>query len=163
MLRVYQLARALTATLIRGNEAIFARAQAHALSILSFETRLHIAIELPIQKYILNSQPWLMTILAKIYYSHIFVGVVFLVYMYAPPPKTLIHQTNQPPATPTSPPQPSAPSAAPSPPTMPSPSSSSPSTAAPRRACSRRNTASSTCCTPPSPTPAPRGPTTASS
>lgn len=79
---VYQLARALTATLIRGNEAIFARAQAHALSILSFETRLHIAIELPIQKYILNSQPWLMTILAKIYYSHIFVGVVFLVYIY---------------------------------------------------------------------------------
>lgn len=83
VLRVYQLARALTATLIRGNEAIFARAQAHALSILSFETRLHIAIELPVQKYILNSQPWLMTILAKIYYSHIFVGVVFLVYMYA--------------------------------------------------------------------------------
>ncbi|EKG21280.1 integral membrane protein [Macrophomina phaseolina MS6] len=79
---VYQLARALTATIIRGNEAIFARAQAHAISILSFETRLHIAIELPIQKYILNHQPWLMTIFAKIYYSHIFVGVVFLVYIY---------------------------------------------------------------------------------
>lgn len=80
---VYQLARALTATLIRGNEAIFARAERHAISILSFEKRLHIAIELPVQQYILNKQPWLMPILAKIYYSHIFVGVVFLVYIYA--------------------------------------------------------------------------------
>ncbi|KAK0640504.1 hypothetical protein DIS24_g9303 [Lasiodiplodia hormozganensis] len=85
---VYQLARALTATIIRNNEAVFARAEAHALAILSFEKRLHFAIELPIQKYILNHMPWLMPILAKIYYSHITVGVIFLVYIYTylPPP-----------------------------------------------------------------------------
>lgn len=83
---MYQLARALTATIIRNNEAVFARAEAHAISILSFEKRLHFAIELPIQQYILNHMPWLMPILAKIYYSHITVGVIFLVYMYVTPP-----------------------------------------------------------------------------
>ncbi|KAL1641481.1 hypothetical protein SLS58_005986 [Diplodia intermedia] len=87
--RVYQLARALTTTLIRNNDAVFARAEAHALAILSLEKRLHIAIELPLQQHILNHLPWLMPILAKIYYSHITVGVVFLVYTYTYlPPRT---------------------------------------------------------------------------
>ncbi|KAF2089043.1 integral membrane protein [Saccharata proteae CBS 121410] len=78
----YQLARALSATLIRNNESIFAASRSHSLSILSLEHTLRIDIERGVQQYILSNMPWLMPILAKVYYSHIVVGVVFIVYTY---------------------------------------------------------------------------------
>lgn len=80
--RVYQLLRAFSARCIAGNEAIFARAQAHALSILRLEKILGIDVELQIQQHILTSKEWLMPWLAKIYYSHISLGVCFIVYTY---------------------------------------------------------------------------------
>ncbi|KAL1898672.1 hypothetical protein Cpir12675_001779 [Ceratocystis pirilliformis] len=85
---VYQLLRAISARMIAGNQAIFERAQGHALQVLRAEQYLGIAIEQPFQQYVLTQHPWLMSILAKIYYSHITVGVCFLVYMfkYVPAP-----------------------------------------------------------------------------
>ncbi|KAF2140839.1 uncharacterized protein K452DRAFT_41533 [Aplosporella prunicola CBS 121167] len=93
---VYQLARALTATLIRDNDAVFALARAHALSLLALEQRMGIAIELPLQQYVLHHLPGLMPLLAKIYYSHILIGVLFLIYTYtylAPPTYQRIRRT----------------------------------------------------------------------
>ncbi|OCL08001.1 hypothetical protein AOQ84DRAFT_341008 [Glonium stellatum] len=78
----YQLARAYSAYLIRDNETIRSLAQSHALFILTQEKRLGIDIEQHIQEYILCGFPWLMPVLAKIYHSHIIVGVVFIVYIY---------------------------------------------------------------------------------
>ncbi|KAK8252634.1 integral membrane protein [Phyllosticta capitalensis] len=78
----YQLARALTATLIRNNKAIFSTARDHALSVLSLEQRLGFAVELRLQRLILGYAPGLMDLFATIYYSHIVVGVAFLVYIY---------------------------------------------------------------------------------
>ncbi|KAF2264369.1 hypothetical protein CC78DRAFT_449759, partial [Lojkania enalia] len=79
---VYQLARAYSAHLIRRNADVNQLAEAHALALLHLEQRLNIAIELPIQKFILSHLPWLMPVLAKIYLSHIIVGVCFIVYTY---------------------------------------------------------------------------------
>lgn len=58
------------------------RAQSHALKLLRFESILGINIEQSFQHYILTQHPWLMPILAKVYYSHISIGVCFLVYTY---------------------------------------------------------------------------------
>jgi len=49
---------------------------------LSLEHRLHIDIELLVQRFVLDKLPWLMDHLARVYYSHIVVGVVFYVYYY---------------------------------------------------------------------------------
>ncbi|KAK7414670.1 hypothetical protein QQX98_006527 [Neonectria punicea] len=79
---IYQLLRAFSARMIAGNEAIFIRARDHALQILAFEHFLGIDIEQRFQAYIMNEQAWLMPILANVYYSHISVGVGFIVYVY---------------------------------------------------------------------------------
>ncbi|KAM0284301.1 hypothetical protein ACHAQH_002095 [Verticillium albo-atrum] len=79
---IYQLMRAFSARMIAGNKDIFMRAQSHALSILSFEQTLGIAIEQPLQAYILKNHPDIMAIFARIYYSHICLGIVFIIYIY---------------------------------------------------------------------------------
>ncbi|KAL1998598.1 hypothetical protein VTN02DRAFT_5917 [Thermoascus thermophilus] len=80
---IYQGLRAVSARAIQGNEAVFDTAYHHALQILSLEHHLHIDVELAVQRFILDKAPWLMyNVLARIYYSHIVLGVVFLVYCY---------------------------------------------------------------------------------
>ncbi|KAI8281703.1 hypothetical protein K4K56_011653 [Colletotrichum sp. SAR 10_98] len=86
---VYQLLRAFSARMIAGNEAVFNRARDHAISILNFERFFGFDIELGVQQYVLNSVPWLMPILAKVYYSHISLGICFIIYTYSfLPPST---------------------------------------------------------------------------
>ncbi|KAJ5404135.1 hypothetical protein N7509_004006 [Penicillium cosmopolitanum] len=79
---IYQGSRAISARVIAGHKAIFDKAEHHALSILSLESTLSINIELPTQQFVLKKTPWLILILAQIYYSHIILGVAFLVYSY---------------------------------------------------------------------------------
>ncbi|PSN67395.1 hypothetical protein BS50DRAFT_493886, partial [Corynespora cassiicola Philippines] len=78
----YQLARAYSATLIRTSPTAHATAINHARSILHLEQRIGIALELPTQRFILDRTPWLMPLLARVYYSHIVVGILFIVYTY---------------------------------------------------------------------------------
>lgn len=52
------------------------------MQLLSFEHILYIDIELSVQQFVLNKAPWLMDHLARVYYSHIVVGVAFYVYCY---------------------------------------------------------------------------------
>ncbi|KAG5661008.1 hypothetical protein KAF25_002651 [Fusarium avenaceum] len=86
---IYQGLRALSARMIAGNEAVFTRAQDHALQILGFESLFGLDIEQQFQSYIMHKQSWLMPVLAKIYYSHISVGILFLIYIYTYlPPST---------------------------------------------------------------------------
>ncbi|TEA10394.1 hypothetical protein C8034_v010104 [Colletotrichum sidae] len=85
---IYQLLRALSARLIAGNEAVFVTARDHAISILNFERFFGFDFELGTQQYVLNNMPWLMPILAKIYYSHISLGVCFIIYTYTFLPPT---------------------------------------------------------------------------
>lgn len=79
---IYQGLRAFSARMIAGNEAVFNRAREHAIQILSFERFIGVDIEQRFQQYIMKDQAWLMPILAKVYYSHISLGVCFLVYIY---------------------------------------------------------------------------------
>ncbi|KAK1991938.1 integral membrane protein [Colletotrichum falcatum] len=79
---VYQLLRAFSARMIAGNEAVFARAREHAVSILKLERALGLDVELGVQRRVLDNAPWLVPYLANIYYSHISLGIVFLVYCY---------------------------------------------------------------------------------
>ncbi|KAL2824031.1 PAP2 superfamily-domain-containing protein [Aspergillus cavernicola] len=79
---IYQGLRAISARAISGNEAIFNKAEQHARQILMLEHTLHIDIELRVQKFVLAKAPWLMGFLARVYYSHIIVGVLFFVYCY---------------------------------------------------------------------------------
>ncbi|KAJ0303894.1 hypothetical protein COL516b_006337 [Colletotrichum fioriniae] len=84
-----ELLRAFSARMIAGNEAVFARARNHAISILKFEHFFGIDVELGLQKYVLNNMPWLMSYLAKIYYFHISLGIIFIIYCYTfLPPST---------------------------------------------------------------------------
>ncbi|KAJ2906131.1 integral membrane protein [Zalerion maritima] len=85
---IYQGFRAFSARTIAGNEAVFNLARDHALNILKFEQTLGFAMEQPLQHYILENMPGLMDILARIYYSHISLGVCFIIYTYTclPPP-----------------------------------------------------------------------------
>ncbi|KAF4463629.1 integral membrane [Fusarium albosuccineum] len=85
---IYQGLRAFSARMIAGNEAIFSRAREHALQILDLEAVFGLDIEQRFQAYVMNEQAWLMPILAKIYYSHICVGICFLVYIYTYLPPT---------------------------------------------------------------------------
>ncbi|KAF5238919.1 hypothetical protein FAUST_5255 [Fusarium austroamericanum] len=86
---IYQGLRAFSARTIAGNEDIFDRARDHALQILRLESLFGLDIERNFQTYIMSEQPWLMSILAKIYYSHISVGILFLIYIYTYlPPST---------------------------------------------------------------------------
>ncbi|GKZ20959.1 hypothetical protein AbraIFM66950_007182 [Aspergillus brasiliensis] len=79
---IYQGLRAFSARMISGHKTIFNTAELHALSILSFEHFLHLDIELSVQRYVLEQKPWLMGFLARVYYSHIVLGVIFIVYCY---------------------------------------------------------------------------------
>ncbi|KAM5343187.1 hypothetical protein ACJ41O_014153 [Fusarium nematophilum] len=79
---IYQGLRAFSARMIAGNENIFSRAREHAISILELESILSLDVEQSFQAYVMNEQAWLMPILARIYYSHISVGVCFIVYIY---------------------------------------------------------------------------------
>ncbi|KAF2110235.1 PAP2 superfamily-domain-containing protein [Lophiotrema nucula] len=79
---VYQSARAYSAHLIRHDARVHHLAEEHALSILRIEHCLGIDVELRIQQIILEHAPWLVTVLATIYYSHIMIGVCFIVYIY---------------------------------------------------------------------------------
>ncbi|KAI5456562.1 PAP2 superfamily-domain-containing protein [Mariannaea sp. PMI_226] len=89
---IYQLLRALSARMIAGNEAVFHKAQDHAITILGFEKCLGIDIEQKFQAYIMNQQSWLMPSLANIYYSHISLGICFLVYIYTFLPPSLFQR-----------------------------------------------------------------------
>ncbi|KAI2794236.1 hypothetical protein POX_a00827 [Penicillium oxalicum] len=84
---VYQGARAVSARLIDGNEATFAKAEKHAIQLLHLEHILKIDIELTLQQFILTQAPRVMRVLAIIYYSHIVVGVAFYVYSYTSFPR----------------------------------------------------------------------------
>ncbi|KAL4926028.1 phosphatase PAP2 family protein [Aspergillus undulatus] len=79
---IYQGLRAISARAISGHESVFARAEQHALQILALEHTLHIDAELAVQRFILTRAPWLMPLLARVYYSHIVLGVIFFVYSY---------------------------------------------------------------------------------
>ncbi|KAL4862308.1 hypothetical protein BDV12DRAFT_179004 [Aspergillus spectabilis] len=79
---IYQGLRAISARAISGHDAIFARAEHHALQILAVEHFLHIDVELTVQKLVLTKAPWLMPFLARVYYSHIVLGVLFFAYSY---------------------------------------------------------------------------------
>jgi len=85
----YQLAGAYSAYRVRGNESIFAIARAHALHVLSLEEKWGVNVELHLQWYILECRPILMPILAKVYYSHIVIGVIFIVYAFTTFPPAL--------------------------------------------------------------------------
>ncbi|KAJ5577727.1 uncharacterized protein N7459_006691 [Penicillium hispanicum] len=80
---IYQGCRAISARVISGNEAIFQKAENHALQILSLEHHIHIDVELFVQRFTLAQIPWLMGLFARVYYSHIIVGVAFYVYCYS--------------------------------------------------------------------------------
>lgn len=80
--QVYQGARAVSARVIAGNEAVFRIAEDHAIRLLSIEHHLRIDVERFIQQLVLRRTSWLMDVLACVYYSHIVVGVVFYVYSY---------------------------------------------------------------------------------
>ncbi|XEU99167.1 hypothetical protein FSHL1_004454 [Fusarium sambucinum] len=86
---IYQGLRAASARTIAGNEDIFDRARDHALQILRLESLFGLNIEQRFQAYMMSEQQWLMSILAKIYHSHISVGILFLIYIYTYlPPST---------------------------------------------------------------------------
>jgi hypothetical protein len=80
--QIYQGLRAISARAISGHDAIFDRAEKHARQILAVEHFLHIDIELAVQRFVLTKTAWLVPFLARVYYSHIIVGVVFYVYCY---------------------------------------------------------------------------------
>ncbi|KAL4805938.1 PAP2 superfamily-domain-containing protein [Aspergillus unguis] len=79
---IYQGLRAVSARAISGHESIFAKAEHHALQLLKLEHFIHVDVELAIQRYVLWKATWLMPLLARVYYSHIIVGVIFFVYTY---------------------------------------------------------------------------------
>ncbi|KAF2103163.1 hypothetical protein NA57DRAFT_63817 [Rhizodiscina lignyota] len=78
----YQLARALSVSLIRNSPTAYVLAEHHALSLLNLERILHIDIEASFQHFLLTRLPWSMHLLAIVYHSHIILGVIFLVYAY---------------------------------------------------------------------------------
>ena len=79
--------RAISARLIAGNTPVFDRARAHALQILALERWLGMDMELALQRVVLARHAWLVPALARIYYSHISVGVAFLAYAYTCTPR----------------------------------------------------------------------------
>ncbi|KAJ5191422.1 uncharacterized protein N7498_010407 [Penicillium cinerascens] len=62
---------------------VYWKAEHLAIKLLSVERLLHIDIELSIQQFMLNKIPRLMDQLARVYYSHIVVGVMFYLYCYS--------------------------------------------------------------------------------
>jgi hypothetical protein len=55
----------------------------NALRILHMEEKLGLAIEEPLQNFLLTKcQPWVMSLLCRIYLAHIAVGIAFLGYGY---------------------------------------------------------------------------------
>lgn len=90
--QIYQLARAASAILIRGNETIMLTAQTHALQVLWLEKKLGIDVEIAFQQAILENMPILMDIFRTIYHLHIVVGVAFIVYAYTFFPMNAFHR-----------------------------------------------------------------------
>lgn len=80
--------RALSARMIAGRTPVFDLARTHALQILWLERWLGINVELALQRFVLGEHPGLMAILARVYYSHICVGVAFLGYAFACTPRS---------------------------------------------------------------------------
>lgn len=74
--------------MIVGNEAIFNRARDHAISILHLEQWLGVAVEKDFQQWIMKEHAWLLPHLRNIYYSHISLGICFLIYIYTYLPPT---------------------------------------------------------------------------
>ncbi|KAL1969118.1 hypothetical protein VTN77DRAFT_372 [Rasamsonia byssochlamydoides] len=92
----YQGLRAVSAKAIAGNDAVFDTAYIHAFEILFFERIFHLDIELWLQRFVLQNMPWLMYLLTRVYFSHIVLGVAFLVYWYTYFPRgqfTIIRRT----------------------------------------------------------------------
>ncbi|KAF2402913.1 hypothetical protein EJ06DRAFT_541740 [Trichodelitschia bisporula] len=83
----YQLARAFTALHIRDNKSVYDRAEEHAQAILTFEQRIGLAIEKPLQQWFLTRHPKALPVLALIYYSHITLTLLFLIYAYTTFPR----------------------------------------------------------------------------
>ena len=80
--QVYQLSRAATAAVIRGNNSVSEKARQHALSILSFEQIIGVGVEQSFQQWVLQRCPSMMTCFGVVYRMHIIVGVAFLMYAY---------------------------------------------------------------------------------
>ena len=80
--QIYQCLRAASAKAIRGKKSIFDTAELHGVQILALEHVLHLDVELAVQQFILQRAGWLMNLLARVYYSHIVLGVAFYVYCY---------------------------------------------------------------------------------
>lgn len=80
--RIYQLSRAFTARVIAPYPQIYSLAEQHALQLLAIERFLRIDFEHAFQQYILTQHAYVVPLLKNIYYSHIIVGVVFVVYAY---------------------------------------------------------------------------------
>lgn len=78
--QTYQLARAFSAVNLSPSAPETARA--HGIAILAAEHAVHLDIELSIQHFFFSLPPAFMTLLGKIYYSHIVLGVAYLGYMY---------------------------------------------------------------------------------
>jgi hypothetical protein len=74
--------RAFTAKRIAGNNEVFHKAYKHAFQVLYLERIMHIDVELSVQRVVLQRMPWLMSVLSRVYYSHIALGVAFLAYGY---------------------------------------------------------------------------------
>ncbi|KAJ5105087.1 hypothetical protein NUU61_002434 [Penicillium alfredii] len=79
---IYQGLRAISVRTIAGPDAVFQKAEHHALQILSLEHQIHLDIELFVQHFVLDRVPWLMGIFARVYHSHIMLGVALIVYCY---------------------------------------------------------------------------------
>lgn len=63
-------------------------AQSHASTILALEKTLGIAIELPLQRYLLRVHPLILTLLSDVFLLHPTLGAAFLVYGYTYFPPT---------------------------------------------------------------------------
>ncbi|KAL7794246.1 PAP2 superfamily domain-containing protein [Trichoderma ceciliae] len=86
---IYQLCRAFTARVIAPYPHIYLLAKQHALQLLSIEQFLHMDFEQSFQTFILTHHSYIMPLLRHIYYSHIVIGVVFVIYTYTVLPTPL--------------------------------------------------------------------------
>lgn len=78
--------------MIAGNQPVFDLARTHALQILSLEQCLSIDIEISFQQHVLAYYPDWMPLLARIYHSHICLGVAFIVYCYTYVPRSTFYR-----------------------------------------------------------------------
>ncbi|KAF8143817.1 PAP2 superfamily-domain-containing protein [Mycena galopus ATCC 62051] len=74
----YQLLRAVSLSIT----ATTASAQSHASTLLALEQNLRIAIELPLQRWLLRCHPLIMNLLSDVFLMHISITAAFLTYGY---------------------------------------------------------------------------------